>query len=351
MTRLISVVTVITCVAFSATARAADKDFAEHPGVEALSFRYAKVTGIGKEEGVCRRDPSDVIKVGDTCYVYYTKVVKSDLPENQRRLYPSGYPGRIYYAVSRDDGRQWEERGEAIGLGKPGAFDSFGVFTPNIVAHGNQYWLYYTAVQPTPGMGGVFENNATTDPTAIAVAVAGSPDGPFERVPSNPVLEISNRRDAFDSYRVDDACLVLRRGKVWLYYKGRCAAHGRGGPRQTRMGVAIADHPAGPFAKLNEGRPVQDSGHEVQVFAHKDAVASLVSPTGPNGRSLQYADGGLDFRVILRGLKHLPKAPGLHRPELTNASATTKLPAWGIAMATYGGDPYLVRYECVWGRP
>jgi beta-xylosidase len=250
-----------------------------------------------------------------------------------------------------DDGRTWEERGEAIGLGRCGEFDSFGVFTPNILARDGEFWLYYTAVKPTPDKGGLFENNATNDPTAIAVAVADSPDGPFARVGSNPVLTVGDEREAFDSYRVDDAGLVIGEGKVWLYYKGRSAAHGPGGPGRTRMGVAVADHPAGPFVKQNGGRPVQDSGHEVQVFAHKGAVMSLVSATGPNGRTLQCAQDGLKFRVLLRGLANLPKAPGLHRPELTDAAADQALPTWGIAMGTYDGHPYLLRYECVWDKP
>jgi hypothetical protein len=86
----------------------------------------------------------------------------------------------------------------------------------------------------------------------------------------------------------------------------------------------------------------------VQVFAYHGAVVSLVSPTGPNGRTLQYSDDGTKFRVVMRGLADQPKAPGLYRPELTSLDATTSLPTWGIAMASYGGDPYLVRYECVW---
>ena len=37
-------------------------------------FIYDTLPGIGYEAGCTRRDPSDVIKVGDTCYVYYTKI-------------------------------------------------------------------------------------------------------------------------------------------------------------------------------------------------------------------------------------------------------------------------------------
>lgn len=52
--------------------------------------------------------------------------------------------------------------------------------------------------------------------------------------------------------------------------------------------------------KQQGGGPVQDSGHEVQIWKHDDGVISLVSPTGPNGRSLQYATDGLQFEVLLR---------------------------------------------------
>jgi hypothetical protein len=189
----------------------------------------------------------------------------------------------VWYAVSKDEGRTWDEQGQALGLGEPRTFDSFGVFTPNILAYEGKYWLYYTGVRPTPGRAGVFENNSTNDPTAI--------------------------------------------------------------------GVAVADHPGGPFVKQNDGRPVQNSGHEVQVFVHDGAVMSLVSPTGPLGCSLQCAEDGLSFRTLLRGLLNQPKAPGLYRPELTDSARDLPLPTWGIAMGTYGGDPYLVRYESIWNAP
>ena len=77
-----------------------------------VRFDYEKVTGIGQEEGVCRRDPSDVIKVGDTWYVWYSKVT-SDAP-----MYPSGYHATVWYATSTDEGHTWTERGEAVGGGK-----------------------------------------------------------------------------------------------------------------------------------------------------------------------------------------------------------------------------------------
>jgi hypothetical protein len=162
------------------------------------------------------------------------------------------------------------------------------------------------------------------------------------------VLTVSDDPQAFDSYRVDDACLLVRDGAIWLYYKGRGRKHGQTGPRHTRMGVAVAPRPDGPFVKQAGGEPVQDSGHEVQIWKHGDGVMSLVSPTGPNGRSLQYAADGLRFHVLLGALAGLPKAPGLFRPELVDPDAEVGQADWGICMASYGGDPYLARFQCVW---
>ena len=47
---------------------------AELPELAAPEFRFVPLKGLEPEDGVCRRDPSDVIKVGDNYYVWYTKV-------------------------------------------------------------------------------------------------------------------------------------------------------------------------------------------------------------------------------------------------------------------------------------
>jgi hypothetical protein len=136
---------------------------------ESIEFSYTNITGIGHEPGCTRRDPSDVIKVGDTWYVYYTKIYGRS----------PGYWGSVWYATSTDEGYNWEEKGE-------------------------------------------FENNSTTDITAIGVAVSTSPDGLFNRInDGQPILKVSVEPEKFDSYRVDDAVLLYRNGLYWLYYKGR----------------------------------------------------------------------------------------------------------------------------------
>ena len=37
--------------------------------ITSVTFNYSDARGIGPEPGVCRRDPSDVIPVGDTYYL------------------------------------------------------------------------------------------------------------------------------------------------------------------------------------------------------------------------------------------------------------------------------------------
>lgn len=295
-----------------------------------LKFDYSEITGIGSDPLYNRRDNSDIIKVGDTYYVWYTRM---DSPVT------SGYWGTIWYATSTDEGFTWKEQGMALGLGEKGDFDSHSVFTPNILAQNDKYYLYYTGVKPTEGNAkNEFEGNSTNDFTAIGLAVSGSPNGPFIRVKDNPVLTISDKPEDFDSYRVDDASLLLREGKVGFYYKGRSMSHGKEGPKLTQMGVAFADKPEGPFIKNAE--PILDKSHEVLIWTEDGVVSSLASFS----QSIYSAADGLHFKPLYQNLEDIPKAPGLYRPSLTNGSKDD-VDNWGIAMIQKNKQTYLVRFE------
>lgn len=286
---------------------------------EQLAFKYTTVSGIGFEEGVCRRDPSDVIEVEGTYFVWYTKVVQG------AQLYPSGYDGTVWFATSTN-GVDWEEQNEAVTRGGEGDWDEQSVFTPNILAHQDRYFLYYTAV-PKP-----FINSGTRiTRTAIGVALADSPGGPWKKHDKNPVLQASWDYNDFDSLRVDDACILVRDGTVYLYYKGR--AWNRS-PGQTMMGVALSLSPLGPFEK-HTGNPVVRGGHEVLVWPHQGGVMSLHSNAGDDGRSLQFSNDGLSFEKVADQTQY-PLAPGAFR----QASGLS----WGISMR-HGPHPYLVRYD------
>ncbi len=298
-----------------------------------LEFSYQEITGIGFENGWTRRDPSDVIKVNDYYYVWYTKV-KGRSP---------GYWGTIYYAIS-EDGLHWMEKGEALGAGKPGEFDSHAVFTPNILQYRGSYYLYYTAVKPTPENAlAEFENNSVNDFTYIGVAVSSSPDGPFVRCSGNPIISPSIEKSAFDSYRVDDAALVIRNGEIWLYYKGRNITDGFEGPSKTKMGVAFAENPEGPYKKF--GKPILENSHEVLIWRENTGIAALASKS----KTLEYAIDGLDFNKDGLNLKlcDIPNAPGAFRPDLVDPQSPIYGIKWGISMIHNGDECYLIRYDCI----
>jgi len=302
---------------------------------DSISFAYEKITGIGHEKNVVRRDPSDIIKVGNQYYIWYTRNLRF-----HKGVGISGYSGRVWFATS-SDGYSWIEKGEALGTGKKGAFDSHAVFTPNILAYKDKYYLYYTGVKPTPGNpDNVFENNDETDITAIGIAVADNPDGPFKRINDDPILEVSNVLTDFDSYRIDDAALSVKNNQVWLYYKGRSRIHGKSGPGHTQMGVAFSDSPEGPYQKHTN--PLLDKSHEVLIWDQKEGVGSLASIN----RSVNLATDGLSFSLIQKDLLQIPKAPGLYRPQLTDHSIR-EIPQWGISQGNKDGDVYLQRFKFI----
>lgn len=306
---------------------------------DSICFEYEDITGVGYMREVSRRDPSDIIKAGSRYYIWYTRI-GATTQGKKTPLYNSGYYGTIWYATSMD-GYSWIEKGEALGKGEKEAFDSHAVFTPNILKYDGKFYLYYTGVKPTPGNAeNAFENNSETDVTAIGMAVSDNPDGPFERISNEPILKISDDAALFDSYRIDDASLVIKDKAIWLYYKGRSRRYGRSGPGKTRMGVAFADKPEGPYRKYTD--PLVDKSHEVLIWNYNGGIASLASIN----RSINIAPDGLNFSTILENLSQIPAAPGLYRPHLTDHSIKG-LPGWGISHKSKDGDIFLIRFKII----
>jgi predicted GH43/DUF377 family glycosyl hydrolase len=291
-----------------------------------VRFVFSPAQGLGPQDGVMRRDPSDVVKVANAYYVWYT-----------RGRQHHGYDATVWYAAS-SDGHRWDERGEALARGPRGAWDEQSVFTPNILVRDGKYWLFYTGV-PKPFTN---EGNKVTK-TGIGIAVSDSPDGPWRKLATNPILTPGNDPGDFDSMRVDDACLLVRQGRCWLYYKGR---QWNNTPNNTKMGVAIAEHPGGPYVKY-AGNPVIPGGHEVLVWPQGTGVMALAN-IGPPGirRTLQYAEDGLAFRRVA-DLKTVPHAPGAYRPEAFTDSGHGAMIPWGLHIAgSQGGLPFLQRFDC-----
>ncbi len=292
-----------------------------HPSLKAA---YGEAKGIGAEKGVMRRDPSDIIKVGDLYYVWYSK----------GKIAP-GYDATVWYATS-PDGHTWTEKGMALAKGESGGWDGASVFTPNILVAKQRYWLFYT------GTSRAYKKAFSPD-SKIGVAVSDSPDGPWERVSDKPVITNSDDPDKFDSHLIDDACLIVRGGKYWCHFKGRQLGKG---PGQTKMGVAIADEPQGPYVK-HENNPVIPGNHEVLIWPQGSGVAALIGTTGPKEitRSILYSENGIDFSKT-HNLTAVPHAGGAFRPEAFTDSGEGKQIQWGVHIGRKKGFlPFIERFD------
>jgi hypothetical protein len=299
------------------------------PLLDHVDFIYSPAEGLGPQPNVCRRDNSDIIKVGDTYYVWYSKVRN----EPNVYMYPSGYSATVWYATSQD-GHKWEEKGQALAVGKPGAWDEGGVYTPNILRADGKYYLTYD---------GAAKNHSEQSFCGEGMAISDSPDGPWRRIAENPLNWPikSDDPNCFNNFRVCDACLLIRDGKYWWYYKGRGENKT---PFQTRMGVAVADSPAGPYIK-HDG-PITNGGHEVLCWPYREGVMSLVTQCGPDKDTVQYALDGINFKICSH-FTDPPMAPGAYRPDAFTNSRNARQIEWGLSMKLTK-DPYLVRFDCQW---
>ena len=177
---------------------------AVHAGVR---VHYSAAEGIGAEDGVMRRDPSDIIKVGNTYYVWYTKGYQ-----------PDGYNATVRYATS-PDGPAWTEKGEALVRGPRASWDEQSVFTPNILIAEGRYWLFYTAVsKPFTHVGNKVTKTAIgAGPAGIQPAYQG-PQVSFDRPELSPCLARS--ADA-NSPKDTEALAIIQPGKEMLRSRPR----------------------------------------------------------------------------------------------------------------------------------
>lgn len=298
--------------------------------VGTLKATYSPAEGIGEEKGVMRRDPSDIIKVDGLYYVWYSK----------GKISP-GYDATIWYATS-PDGRQWTEKGMALDKGEAGTWEGASVFTPNILVAEGRYWLFYT------GTSRPFKKPFNPD-SKIGIAMSDSPDGPWERLTSNPALKNSNNREEFDSHLIDDACLIVRDGKYWFYFKGRQLGKP---PSKTKMGVAIADKPQGPYVKY-KGNPVIQGNHEVLVWPQGDGVAAMIGKVGPKeiNKSILYSEDGLRFSKT-HDIRNVPTAAGAYRPEAFTDSGKGEQIQWGVHIRHPKKSlPFIERFDLVKSEP
>jgi hypothetical protein len=319
-------------------------------------FRESDLGGdFSYEEGIIRRDPSAVLMIDGMYFVWYTK------GEGETAGFGSGDPEakvfpwdltEVWYATS-EDGWDWREQGQAVGRGPAGAYDDRAVFTPEIFAHeGNYYLVYQTVKAPY----------VVRVKNQIGMAVADSPHGPWRKL-DEPILSPADNgkwlgdeddrfsvvsQGDFDSHKVHDPCLLFYQDKFWLYYKGeRMGEKMDWGGREIKWGVAIADHPEGPYVK-SEYNPVTNSGHEVCVWPYRGGIAAVLTTDGPEKNTIQHAEDGINFE-IMSVIKGGPEAMGLFRSQEIDDSPLQAL-SWGLCHVYRDGWQCIRRFETYYPR-
>lgn len=308
---------------------------------------------LAYEEGVVRRDPSAMLKIGDTYYVWYSKSYgptqgfAGDIEKD--KVFPWDRCD-IWYATSKD-GLTWKEQGIAVKRGEKGAYDDRSVFTPEVMEWKGKYYLCYQAVKSP---------YTVRVKNTIGMACADSPEGPWIKT-DKPVLEPSNTgewegdednrfkvvsKGDFDSHKVHDPCIIPYNGKFYMYYKGeRMGEEITWGGREIKHGVAIAENPMGPYVK-SEYNPISNSGHEVCVWPYKGGIASLITTDGPEKNTLQWSPDGINFE-IMSVVKGAPHAIGLNRSADAEKEPTEIL-RWGLTHIYNSSDYQSIMRFSTW---
>ncbi|MFI3173506.1 MAG: family 43 glycosylhydrolase [Eubacteriales bacterium] len=311
------------------------------------NFKYSKITGIGKEEGVSRRDPSKIIQVDGIYYVYYTCRKTAHKPvgifvENTSDEIPTFDWDLcdIYYATSKD-GFHWEEQGIAIARSPKGEYGDRSLSTPDILIWKGKYYLYYQSFT------GYFKTE-TQDYCGVSLAVADSPRGPW--IKKNEPIVAQGELEDWDSMAIHDPYPLVYKGKIWMFYKGQNLRIGGLEKNLVRaQGVAIADNPEGPYMKhpLN---PLLNSGHETFLYPYKEGIAAVLTFDGPEKNTVQYAEDGIDFQI--KSHLHVPPiAAGVYSSDAYTDSGNANGVSWGLCHMECGTvdedvKTYIARFDC-----
>ena len=307
------------------------------------TFRYSRVSGIGKgdsELSITRRDPSKVLKIGDTYYVWYTRRRTKHEPVGRFNIDQGDDEtpvvdwdlADICYATSKD-GFNWIEQGVAVPRAPKGVYGDRSLSTPDVLVWKGRYYLYYQTFTT------MWREN---DCVSVSMASADSPDGPWTRL-DRPVIPQGGAGD-WDGCAIHDPYPIIFQGKIWLYYKGSPRDKSAGNLLRA-LGVAIADDPAGPFVK-SPINPVLNSGHETMLWTHGSGIASLQILDGPEKCTVQYAPDGLNFEMKAH-VTLPPQAPGPFCPDIFADNGDGKGVTWGLChINEAGNESFIIRFDC-----
>jgi hypothetical protein len=308
------------------------------------NFKYTRLQGFDYKGGdgtLSRRDPSKILFENGKYYVWYTRRHSPTPPQGAQRctdIIPSTDwdLSEIWYATS-EDGFAWTEQDVAVPRPPKPHVGWRSVSTTDILKWKGKYYLYYQGFLEASGTRG--------DYCPVSASYADSPDGPW--TPSNKIIIPNGTGGEWDQYAIHDPYPLVHDGKIYLYYK---SSFNRPQGRWIAAGLAIGDHPLGPFKKhpLN---PVLNSGHETSLFPFKHGVAALIIRDGTEHFTIQYAEDWVNF-TIASIVELMPTAAGPYVPDAFTDTKDGRGITWGLSHFTNAGSAWekqysiLARFDC-----
>lgn len=276
-------------------------------------------------------------------------------PDGRWHLFASRWPKSVsffHWATRSEIIRATADRPEGpyqyaetvLGPRDPACWDGQVTHNPAIRFHRGKYLLFYVGctyrgAQPQQaGEGGLFSPQwvEAWNHKRIGMAVADSPEGPWERPDQPLLLPRPGKWDA--AITSNPAPCLLEDGRVLMIYKSARVPHPEGPyPERFHLGMAHADHWSQPFQRLLE-TPLALSSHpdhhledaflwrEENHFAliAKDMTGELtgeaqagIHATSPDGRSWRLSNPPRAYSktvALVDGTKRLFKKR--ERPQL-----------------------------------
>ncbi|MEX0321641.1 MAG: glycoside hydrolase family 117 protein [Puniceicoccaceae bacterium] len=304
------------------------------------NFKFSPIEGLPRSATISRRDPTKILKIDGLYHVWYTHRSTESQPLGAQKATDS-IPSadwdlaEIWHATSKD-GFTWKEHGPAVKrLPKP-QYGWRSISTPDILPWKGKFYMYYQGFNEIPFLKG--------DRAAVTVAVADTVWGPFEPL-GKVVVDFGGPED-WDSNAIHDPYPLIFKDKIYLYYKGSPGKLGKDGTLIRAQGVAIAEHPIGPFRKSPKN-PVINSGHETCAFPWKDGLAAIVSLDGPEKNTVQYSPDGINWEV--KSLIQVPPvAPGPFVADAYANNGDGRGITWGLChvMDRKSKRSILMRSDC-----
>jgi len=307
------------------------------------TFKYSELKSFDYNNGdgtITRRDPSRVIKVNNTYYVYYTyrhtktghlgpKKCTDEIPSSDWDL------AEIWYSTSKD-GFHWTEQGPAVKRPAKGELGQRSISTPDVLIWKDKYYIYYQAFDYASGTQG-------GDNCPVSCAVGDSPDGPF--IPYGKIVIPNGGVNDWDGYSIHDPYPIVFKGKIYFYWK---SDYNGPGSLIRSTGLAIGENPLGPFVKCDKN-PVLSSGHETGLFRYKEGIAALQYKNGHETNTIQYSTDGINFHLAAISTM-LPYAVGLYDPDAFTNTKYAKGVSWGLCHVGVGKGVQahceLLRFDC-----